>query len=124
MITLQCSSEFADAFSSRMGGCSFQCRCGTTWWDDFNNGIDWEEGEFERLSLLSVTEPQKYKRAGGAVSWMTIDGKDIVWGCTCTIAQQYERFLEQHAAQIADYLRLRRARLLREAEKLAGELSL
>lgn len=117
----QCSEEFSEAFSAHSGSCRHACRCGIVWFDNYNEGISWNEGELERLLKLAEDEPDKYRAADGAVSWMEIDGKTIVWGCSCTIAQNYERFLILHGPRIADYLRRRASRLKCEAETLSTD---
>lgn len=115
----QTSQEFQDAFDARMGSCRGKCHCGREYFDVVNDGIDWNEGEFERLQQLARDPASKVFEAGGSISFIEVDGLRFVWGCQCGGAKKYEDFLLRNAPQIAHYLRLRAERLQREAKALS-----
>lgn len=108
----QCSELFEKVFDSDCGGCVRMCMCGITHFDTYNDN-DWEEGELEDLMVKEANDPAIFMGHDRAIGTMEVDGKDIVYGCTCDSARRYENFITQHAGQIATYLN-GRAALMRE----------
>lgn len=108
----QCSKLFDEVFDSSCGGCLRTCECGITYFDTYNIW-DWEEGELEELKQKAEDDPEHYVGIDCSVGTLSIDGREIVYGCTCKLAQRYEEFILDHAEQIAEYLN-KRAILLKE----------
>jgi hypothetical protein len=108
----QCSKLFSDIFDSNCGGYLRICECGITYFDT-HNIWDWEDGELEALEQKASDDPEHYVGMDCAIGTMSIDGREIVYGCTCKLAQRYEEFILDHAEQIAQYLN-KRMMLLRE----------
>lgn len=115
----QCSEEFSDAFASGCGGCVRVCACGKTHFDNTDNGWDWGEDELEAIEAQAKLQPGQYVARDGQVSTLTIDGKEIVLGCNCDTARNYERFITTHEVQIADYLRKRSKALRTRADLIS-----
>ena len=109
------SEEFERAFGTRCAGPVRECDCGRTCFDGVND-YDWEDGEFERLEAGERMSPKRYYRMNYAVETMAVAGREIVMGCPCNGAAGYERFIVQHAAQIADFLNARAERLISETK--------
>ncbi len=117
---------FEDSFRAGFGGCVMDCHCGRTCFDDSSNSYDWDSGELETLRLRSDQEPDKCVALAHACSALTIDGKTFVLGCPCGGPVAYEKFLRNHAEQIAKFLvavrkeRLEYAEALKMADLLAN----
>lgn len=116
------SPEFEEAFSSGFGGCRMDCACGRTHFDNsIGNGWTWEEGEREELERLAQEEPDRYLPCDGSVGSVEVGGMNIVIGCPCNKADQYEKFITSHGRPIAAFLLARGARLLKEAQEINEE---
>ncbi len=109
---------FEDAFSGGISGCRGTCQCGRSYFDNYNSGIDWDEGEIEGLLERSRKEPDRVIPSDGSVSFIEVDGVAFVWGCKCQGWIKYQKFLVRHAPQIAAFLRARQAALTKEAAAL------
>lgn len=108
----QCSELFSDVFDSHCGGCVRTCECGITHFNvDYPS--DFDEGELEELKEKEKEFPDKYKSGDGSIGTIEIGGRQIVWGCSCEIARQYEDFILGDAIGIAEYLN-KRAEMLRK----------
>jgi hypothetical protein len=114
----QCSSIFEEVFDSHTGGCVRTCNCGKIHFDGSNNGWTWEDGEFETLQKRAKEYPNKYVERDGTISCMEIGGKEIVYGCDCETAEQFEKFLISHASKLADYLNKRSEMLKKMSEHM------
>jgi len=100
-----CSERFERIFSSGSGGIVRTCACGITTFSTqrCDKGC-YEPGELADLESKADTYPDKFKGVDYTVSTMMINGNEVVDGCTCDIARQYEDFIIHSARQIAAYL--------------------
>jgi len=114
----QCSEIFEKVFDSHGGGCLRICACGRTHFDSSDNGWGWEEGELEKLLAKAKKDPNLFVEHDGTVGCMEVDGKDIVYDCSCNLAERCEEFLIQNATHIAEYLNKRAKKLRETAAKL------
>lgn len=99
--------NFTEAFSDHSGGCRRTCECGKEYWDTYNSGYSWEDGEIEGL--------EKNPDAVGlphSVSTLSFEGREYVMDCTCfhDRASRIMNWIDTHAAQIANYLNLEKKR--------------
>lgn len=106
------SQIFEDAFADNVCGCRRTCVCGVVHYDAYNH-YDWEDGELEALE----SDPETVGH-DGTVGTMTINNEEIVIGCTCNKAQQYETFILGHARQVAKYLNAKAASMREVADLL------
>lgn len=113
------SPLFSDVFSLGISGCRGTCHCGREFFDNYNTGITWEDGELDRLHQLAREKPDRYFPCEGSVSFIEIDGLQFVWGCKCGGAARYERFLIKNGTRIAKYLCERAKQLEAEAKALS-----
>lgn len=112
---MQCSEIFKNVFDSGCGGCLRTCDCGITYFDGYHNGWSWEEGELEDLRQKAIDNPEKYIEVDCTPGTMEIDGREIVFGCTCETAARYESFIDNHSHQLAKYLNMKADELREEA---------
>ena len=105
--------NFERAFRARVAGCRGRCECGIEYFDTYNGGYSWEEGEFEALQT-----DVKAKGLDHAVGYVEFEGRRYVDACTCwhERAKRLIAVLHGHAAEIAEFLSLEKARKQREAE--------
>ena len=105
--------NFERAFRANVAGCRQRCECGVEYWDAYNRGYSWEEGELEALEA----DP-KAKGLDHAVGFVEFEGRRYVDGCSCwhERAKRIIGFIEAHAGEIAEFLTLEKARKMREAE--------
>lgn len=105
--------NFEQAFRGGVSGLRRTCECGVEYWDSYNSGYDWEEGEREALEA----DP-KAKALDHSVGVVELEGRYYVDGCTCwhKRAEQVIRFLNEHAVAIAEYLTLEKKRKQAEAD--------
>lgn len=121
----QCSNIFIEAFDSRGAGCERTCACGKVYFDGINESQwDWAEGELETLRCYAKLHPDEYFEVDGAIGTLVIDGKSIVIGCSCDLAERYERFIVQNSEKLAKYLNKRVEELKSEAERTAVQESI
>lgn len=104
--------NFERAFRGGVSGCRRRCECGVEFYDAHNQGYDWDEGEYEAL-----VENPNAKLLDYAVGVVEFEGRMYVDGCTCwhERAKRIIAFIEGHAAAIAEFLSLEKARRTREA---------
>lgn len=104
--------NFERAFSDHSGGCVRTCECGKTYFDNYNSGYSWDDGELEKL------------QAGGgiplahSVGDIAFEGKQYVDACDCwhERAKHLMKFIDGHAVAIADYLKREKQRKQQEAD--------
>lgn len=107
------AEEASDAFMQAVCGhgalCSILCEfCNRVHF--VGNGYgDYEDGELEDLRANAQKNPGKYIEHNDydSIDWGYINGKQIVWGCPCNSARQFESWIWSHRYAIAKYLRLR-----------------
>jgi len=112
------SEEFLEAIcdsGSIVIDCDF---CGRTHFGNEEPGMDWEEGEFERLFKPSKDNPDRYiyHSDRDTVHWGTLDGKQYVLDCPCNSASKYEDLFWRHRRTIADYFQARAKRELHDSK--------
>jgi len=100
--------SFHEAFSSNVSGFSMTCECGKTYYDDFNTGYDWEEGELEALE-----ESDTAQAVGHSVGTIYIYEKEYVAVCGCwhKEARDLMKLIDAMAHPIADYLSREKVRM-------------
>ena len=103
--------SFERSFRSGMSSCRNGCQCGKIYYDNFNSGIDWEDGEYERLEKIGVP-------AGGSIGGIRIEGKEYAECCNCwhPHALRVIAFIERHSHAIANYFTAEKARKHAEAD--------
>lgn len=106
--------NFERAFRAKVAGCRGRCECGIEYYDAYNRGYSWEEGELDALEADPNAKALDY-----AVGYVEFEGRRYVDGCSCwhERAQRLIAFLQGHAGQIAEFLSLEKARKTREAEQ-------
>lgn len=104
---------FERAFSGNTGSCRGRCDCGVVFFDCGNDGYSWEPGELEALEADPAAKDLPY-----AVTYVVFEGRYYVSDCSCwhERAEQVKKFIDGHAAAIAEYIRLEKARKQRDAE--------
>lgn len=117
----QASTEFTDAFchsSSPAADCEF---CGRTHFATGGHSC-LEQEEVGRYRERAKAEPQNYieDRGNDAIGWGLIDGRQAVWDCPCGTLARYERWIWGHRGPIAEYLKARAAKELRDASRNAA----
>lgn len=107
--------SFEQAFRGRINGCRRDCECGIVFYDTYNSGYDWEDGEVDELARLAAEG--KAKPVGHSVGLVEFEGRYFVDACTCwhERAKKIIGFLLGHDEAIADFLRREKARKIREA---------
>ena len=104
--------------------CSILCEfCGRTHFVGEGHG-DYRDGELEDLRVSAQKNPGKYIEHNDydTIDWGYINGKQIVYGCPCNSARQYERWIWSHRYIIAKYLRLQAEEIALDA-KFAQEVA-
>jgi len=99
----QCSEIFEEVFEVHCGTNKKTCCCGIVHFDGYNSGISWEPGELEALRQKAKSDPN-YDEHDGSIGWMEIAGREIVFGCSCEMAANWEKFIRTHAVQLKNYL--------------------
>jgi len=104
--------NFEEAFSDRAGTCRLTCECGRTFFDNYNTGYSWDEGEFEKLVQGAGIAVE------GSIGGVDFEGRHFAQCCTCwhLRAEKVMGFLDSHARQIADYLTREKQRKQAEAD--------
>jgi len=107
--------NFERAFSGGVNGCRRDCYCGKEFWDAYNEGYSWNEGEREALEKSKTAVPLSY-----AVGLVVFEGREYVDGCDCwhKRAEHIMAFIDAHDEQIARYLNLERERKIADATRV------
>lgn len=105
------SELFNDVFDSGCGGCIRTCECGIVHFDSYNNW-DWEEDELKTLQRNAKEEPKLFIEHDHAIGTISIGGVEIVQGCPCNLAQNYENSIIEDGVRIAEFLN-KRAEMLK-----------
>lgn len=98
--------NFEQAFRTGGASCRRTCNCGKEYYDDVQF-YDWEDGELERLRADKESVPLEY-----APGDIVFEGSLYVDACSCwhKRAEQIMGFIDGHARQIAEYLKLEKQR--------------
>ena len=105
--------NFELAFSTSSAGCRRECHCGRIFWDGYNSGYSWDDGEEDELRNNPNATALDY-----SVSTIMFEGKEYVCDCNCwhKRAETIIGFIDGHAREIAEYLSREKKRLQRIAE--------
>lgn len=107
------SDQFGQAFTLHVSGPVAECDCGRVFWDAYNTGYDWDEGETDRLS--------KNPNAT-AVNWgverIMLEGTVYCTDCDCwhKRAQMIVDWMRENQSQIGEWFRLEKKRLEQAAK--------
>jgi len=107
--------NFDRAFSNmRTNVCT--CNCGKVYWDYWNTGYDWCEGERERLEADKTATGVGY-----SIDIIDIDGREYANACDCwkQRASKIICWLEESREAVVSLLRYERDRKMAEAKSLA-----
>lgn len=106
--------SFEHAFSSRVSGCRRDCACGREFFDNYNSGYDWDEGEQDALARNPNATPLPY-----SVGSVSFEGTEYVYDCDCwkPRAKRIVSFLLHHEHEIAEFLSEERKRRRYAADK-------
>ena len=117
------SEEFIDAFRDGIGTIHAACElCGRSYIGSSNAG-GYDEDEYEEFLKKAEKEPLKYivDSASDGFSLGSIEGKQFVVDCACLpeTLGKYEAWVWNHGNKIAEYLRKRSERELKDAQEKA-----
>lgn len=118
------SDRFMQAVCDRGALCSVLCEfCDRLHFVGAGHG-DYNDGELEDLRANALKNPGEYIEHNDydTIDWGYINGKQIVYGCPCNSARQYEQWIWSHRYLIAKYLRLRAEEIALDA-KFAQEVA-
>ena len=103
--------SFEQSFRAGISTCRLTCNCGMVYWDSYNSGISWEDGEIERLEQMQ--KEGKAKGVDGSFGILECEGKQYAETCECwhARAKQIMSFLDSHQAKIAAYFKYEKARV-------------
>jgi len=106
---------FEEAFTANASTCRYPCKCGVIYWDGYNGGYTWEEGEKEELE-----RNPKAKELEHAVSLLNIEGREFVADCECWVprAKQIWEWIDRNDHAIASVLNLKKRRAEIEAKNM------
>jgi hypothetical protein len=106
--------SFVDAFDDRVSGPRRTCDCGVEFWDTYNSGYSWEDGEREGLEANPAAKGLPY-----AVGAIHFEGRHFVPECECwkPRALKIIAFLMGHDEAIAAFLTLEKRRKQVEADR-------
>ena len=115
------SEEFWDAVihaGSNVIDCGL---CGRTHFVE-DSMSSYEEGELEKLHALSEENPDRtiFHANADSVSWGSIDGKQVVYGCPCNGAAKYETLFWESRRIISQYFSARAEKMKKLADEAAG----
>ena len=103
------------------GSAIIECEfCGRVHFSPLATGLDEEDVQYlKELEAKSEKDPDAFVIVTDAdsIAWGHIDGKQAVWGCPCNAVRKYEDFVWGHRWLIADYLKMRAARMQEEADR-------
>jgi len=101
-------ARFDIAFRFLGSCCDIKCEaCGRTYFVTSPGHGDYMAGELDALRAKAELEPEKYIEVDdfGSISFVELDGKQIVVGCLCDPTKRYSDWIESHARQLTDYLK-------------------
>lgn len=90
--------------------CCVTCgHCGVTWFNDElrSTGDSEDAEEYDRLVEKSEREPLLFRHVDYSIVVITIDGKDVVEGCSCNYPRRLEVLFWNHRDLFVDYLKRR-----------------
>lgn len=98
--------NFERAFSDCTGSCLVTCSCGKVFYNYLDRGC-WDEGEIEALESNPGAHAVDY-----TIGHLSFHGKTFANACDCwhESAAKIIEFIDWHAPQIADWLKLEKKR--------------
>ncbi|MCK5614022.1 hypothetical protein KAR91_69810 [Candidatus Pacearchaeota archaeon] len=106
--------NFKEAFRSGTSGCIRVCHCETTY---YNSGDQWtfEDGELEKLQ-----NDRSAIELDNGVYTVFFDGKEFITDCDCwhERAEHIMEYFDSYMNQIAEYFKLEKKRIQREANQI------
>jgi len=108
------SRQFEEAFSMHVSGPVAECECGKTYWDSYNSGYSWGDGERESLETgRAIAVPHGVER-------LMIDGVIYCMDCTCwhAKAERIANWLADNRLQVNEWYRLEMKRLRHLAKEM------
>ena len=105
--------SFEDAFATGGSGCMRVCNCGRVFYDNYNSGWDWNQGEIDALEADPDATALDY-----SVGSVEFEGTEYAMDCDCwhERAEKIIGFIDGHAHAIAKYLTLEKQRKVAEAQ--------
>lgn len=93
--------NFENAFDSHVGSCRMTCNCGKEFWDAYNSGYGWDEGEREALEKDPNAVAVQH-----SVGSLEFEGRIYCLDCDCwhERAKKIMGFIDSHGKAIAEYL--------------------
>jgi len=115
----QVSNEFFMAFTGAGSYVSETCGfCGRVHFVNRDSeGGNYEEGHYEDLLARMEREPEKYVMHTDAISYGYLAGVLFIPECPCNGGTRYEKFIINHASQIADFMQAMAERKQKEADE-------
>lgn len=106
------AEQFERAFDMHISGPVDKCDCGITYWDTYNSGYDWNEGEREALAA----NPKAIGIPHG-VGRILLEGRIYVMDCTCwhARAERIVEWMRSHQGSIGAWFALEKSRLQQAA---------
>jgi hypothetical protein len=104
--------SFEIAFRSHDSGCRRICQCGKEYWDCYNSGYSWEEGEREELAASDAIACEH------SIECVVFEGGRYVQACDCwhPRARKIVDFLDANRQAIGEYFALEKKRIERIAQ--------
>jgi len=107
--------RFERAFSMHVSGPVADCDCGRVFWDAYNSGYDWSEGERERLEADKAATAVQY-----GVERICLEGRIYCMDCNCwhERATRIIEWLRNHQSSIGEWFRLEKKSLEHAASEV------
>lgn len=107
--------QFERAFSMHISGPVAECDCGKVFWDTYNTGYDWDEGEEDRLRA----DPNVVGVRHG-VERIALEGRIYCMDCSCwhERAERIATWLRDHQEQIGEWFKLEKRRLAEASQRV------
>lgn len=108
--------SFERGFTERVSGCRRTCDCGREFYDAFNRGYDWDDGELESLQADAKVTGLDY-----SVGTLYFEGRHCVLDCECWKGRgnRIAAFLIEHREEIGRFFDEERKRHESEARSAA-----
>jgi hypothetical protein len=109
--------SFIDAFGG--GGLArTDCACGTTFFNNEDEDLDWDPGELEGLRERAQKQDGKTIGLEGSVGTIILDGVEYVSQCSCwhELGDAKIRELDRKKYQVAQYYAYEKQRLQKKAD--------
>lgn len=107
--------QFEIAFSVHRTSQIGECECGRIFWDGYNTGYDWHEGQEAELEANP-----KATRVQWGVEYVEIMGIEYCQDCDCWLskAERVVNWLRDNQKSIGEWFKLERKRIQRQLESV------